>query len=336
MAETGGAETHFVWADLAFASKKAVSRLDATFIAAPREMSLKRFRQLLQEYLPKGNIVIGIANEPYILGFEGQPQFRTLDIATIQSTVDLVNQKSGAAHKVHTLQYAQADLVHILQKIDFKRVVMVNGSWKYSFHTREPFYILANRKTDYVMVSPFASDDEAQQYEQAVQPQVAEANPLPIAGTKLSEIKLLAAAETAAKHSFDYNFQTGISLGKLAGGSDKRYSYITAAFNKIVPYQTYAMHHGAAREKHFSPPHDLNHYDTVHAEVELLITAAREGIDLRDTTVFINLLPCPTCSRMLADTPIKELVYQVDHSEGYAIAMLEAAGKTVKRIVPAA
>jgi deoxycytidylate deaminase len=92
------------------------------------------------------------------------------------------------------------------------------------------------------------------------------------------------------------------------------------------------MHHGNSREANISPPHDLNHKDTVHAEVEILIKAGKDNIDLAGTTVFINLLPCPACARMFADTDIKELVYREDHSSGYAVKLLEVAGKKVRRI----
>jgi deoxycytidylate deaminase len=78
---------------------------------------------------------------------------------------------------------------------------------------------------------------------------------------------------------------------------------------------------------------DLNHYDVNHAEVELITQAVRDHLDLAGTTLFINVLPCPTCARMLTSTDIAEFVYAEDHSSGYAIRMLEAAGKTVRRIV---
>jgi deoxycytidylate deaminase len=44
-------------------------------------------------------------------------------------------------------------------------------------------------------------------------------------------------------------------------------------------------------------------------------------------------MPCPACARMLSQTDIEEFVYSIDHSEGYAVKMLEAAGKKVRRIV---
>jgi deoxycytidylate deaminase len=93
------------------------------------------------------------------------------------------------------------------------------------------------------------------------------------------------------------------------------------------------MHYGASREKHFSPPNDLNYYDTVHAEVMLILQAQRQDIKLAGTTLFINLLPCPSCARMLCETPIVEFVYTNDHSEGYALRLLQAAGKKVWRLV---
>ncbi len=125
-------------------------------------------------------------------------------------------------------------------------------------------------------------------------------------------------------------FQTRVSLGRKKG---KKYELLATTFNPVLPYQTYAMHFGASREVNFSPPHDLNHYDTTHAEVELIIKAGREKINLKGTTLFINLLPCPACARMLSRTDIEEFVYTEDHSDGYAVKMLELAGRKVRRVV---
>jgi hypothetical protein len=36
---------------------------------------------------------------------------------------------------------------------------------------------------------------------------------------------------------------------------------------------------------------------------------------------------------MFTSTGIAEFVYRADHSSGYAIKMLEAAGKTIRRLV---
>ena len=80
----------FDWSELAFTSKKPVRELKATFIAAPRELSKKRLAQLVKQYLPQGNIVIGIAKEPYVLGFEDQPQFKMLQLDDVETLYGVV------------------------------------------------------------------------------------------------------------------------------------------------------------------------------------------------------------------------------------------------------
>src|SRR5688572_11688257 len=107
----------FDWADLAFANKKPLRELNATFIVAPREMSTKRFAQIIKEYLPKGNILLGLAKEPYVDGLEGQAQFRMLEHQAVEGIVKKV--AAASQHKIYTLSYFQRELPHILEKISF-------------------------------------------------------------------------------------------------------------------------------------------------------------------------------------------------------------------------
>jgi deoxycytidylate deaminase len=216
----------------------------------------------------------------------------------------------------------------LFEKLDFARVVLVNGSWKHTFHTQPAYYALVRSGTPYDMVSPFADEIEARAYEAEVMSEIAAAHPEPT-GT-FTEAQMLQKANEAALFSFDYSHQTGVALGRKKAS---KYTFLGWAYNRVVPYQTYAMHHGASREANFSPPHDLNHYDTVHAEVEMIVQAQKRALDLHGTTLFINLLPCPSCARMFTETDIEEFVYSIDHSEGYAVKMLEAAGKKVRRVV---
>nr|AIA13645.1 Cytidine and deoxycytidylate deaminase zinc-binding region [uncultured bacterium] len=320
----------FDWAELAFGSKKPIHELGAIFIAAPRDISHKRFIQIVKQYLPKANLVLGLAKEEYIDGFEEQPHFRTLAHGAFQEVIGKINA-NDQEHKIYTLAYHQRELKHVLSELDFARVLLVNGSWKYSFHTSESFYALAKKRTPYKYIPAFLDEAEAQAYEKHITPQLKEL--FETKAGKYTEQEMLGIAAKNAKLSFDYSYQTGVALGKKLGGKKATYELKATTFNKVVPYQTYALLHGASREKHFSPPHDLNHYDTVHAETELIIKAGREHIPLKGTTLFINLLPCPSCARMLSETDIEEFVYSTDHSEGYALTILEAAGKKVRRVV---
>jgi len=314
---------NYDWNDLAFASKKPLNELNATFIAAPRQLSPARFKQLVKTYLPQGNLILGLAKEPYVLGLEGQPWFQMLKLEDVQAIIDQINQSSNPA-KIATLAYFQRDLPFILEKLKLLQVVIINGSMHHSFHLRPEYYALTRRHIPYEHVTPFAGEQVAKAYAAGLP-----APPQP--NTKLlTESEMLEAANQVATFSLDTAGQTGVAIGRKQGA---KYRPLLTAFNRVVPYQTYAMHHGLSRETNFSPANDLNYYDTNHAEIEAVIAAGRQNIDLAGATVFINVLPCPTCARMFSGTAIAELVYREDHSAGYAITVLEAAGKSVRRLV---
>ncbi len=317
----------FDWTDLAFGSKKPLKELKATFIVAPRDISINRLKQLLKEYLPKGNIVLGISKEKHVVGFEDQPQFRMLQQSDVQNIVDQV-AASKSPNKLYTLVYSQRELAYIFEKVSFREVLLVNGSWHNSFHTTAAFYALVKAQTPFMYVSAFCDEKEARAYEVAADkliPKITINKP-----NKYTEAELLTTTNKVAKASYDFTFQIGVVLAKQTGTT---YQLLDWAFNKVVPYQTYAMLNGASREQNFSPPNDLNHYDTVHAETMLVINAAQQETDLSGASLFINVLPCPTCARMLSQTDIAEVVYTQDHSDGYAVKMLEQSGKKVRRVV---
>ena len=323
---------NFDWSDLAFASKKPIRELRATFIAAPRELSPARFKELVKTSLPQGNIILGVAKEDFVDGFEGQPQFRMLKFETVEKVINQVN-RSKLPFKITTLAYFQRELPYIIEEIEFKKVIFVNGSWKHMFHNSEAYFRLVKKRIPFELVSPFVDKAEALDYEMEIAKQFVESNP---SGKKVfNDLEMLRWAEDSAKFSFDYSHQTGVALGIRSGGDKaRRFKLIARAFNKVVPYQAYILHNGSSRERHFSATQDTGHYDTIHAEVMLLLTVLYKKTDLAGTTLFINLLPCPSCSRMLSETEISEVVYSIDHSDGYGVKILEASGKKVKRVVP--
>ncbi|MFZ1250472.1 MAG: deaminase [Candidatus Microsaccharimonas sp.] len=314
----------FDWSDLAFGSKRPLKDLKATFIAAPREISQVRFTQIVKEYLPKGNIILGISKEAFVEGLEGQPQFAMLQLETVQLLIDKINASSP--HKVYILHYFQREIVSIIEKIKPSRAVFINGSWHHSFHTLPVYYLLTKERILFELAAAFSNEDEARAYEQVTDKKI---SPLKL-NEPLDDTDIIQLTDKVAKASYDNGFQTGTILAKK---TKHGYEPLLSAFNKVVPYQTYAMLHGASRETHFSPPNDLNHYDTIHAEMLALIEAAKQGISLHDTTLFVNLMPCPACARALSLTDIKEVVYRIDHSEGYAVDLLTKAGKSIRRML---
>jgi len=311
------------WSDLAFGSKKPLRELKAIFIQTPREMSVARVTQIIKTYLPTGNIVIGCAKEDYVKGFEGQSQFQTLIYDDIKKIVDKVNN-STSPNKITVLYCSQNDLIDIYESVKFAKVLLVNGSWLHSFHYKPEYYALVSRGVPIEYISPFVSEDEAIAYSKKIVPKTVSSSVL------LNDIEMMNLADDVSENSFANEFQAGAILATKKG---KNYKLIATAYNKVVPYQTFAWYFGAQREKHLAPAGDLNYYDTIHAEIDLIITAQKNKIDLHGTSLFINLLPCPHCAKMLCMTDISEIVYNLDHSDGYAVALLEKSGKTVRRLI---
>lgn len=313
------------WSDDSAADKKLLSGLNALFIAAPREISDARLLSLIKKYLPSHDIVIGCAVEKYIKKFEGQPQFQTLQITPSHRIISKVN-KSDLPHKITILKYSQDDIADIYNQVDFKRVVLINGSWHRSFHLRPEYVILAGRNIPFKYVSPFVDENEAMEYaNNFIEPDFGYVDKL------LTEPQMIDLANETAKSSFDTSFQVGASIGLK---HNDKYELIDTAFNKVVPYSTYAWHFGALREKYQSQPGDTGHYDTVHAEIMLILQAQKVCHRTEGSTIFMNLLPCPHCARALCEFDFDELVYVHDHSNGYAKELLEKAGKNVRQIKP--
>lgn len=310
------------WSNISDEEIELLNSLDAIFIAAPREISDARLLQLTKKYLPKGNIVLGTANEPYIAGFENQPQFKALDISIEHKIVSKVNN-SISPHKITILKYNQADISKIYEIVKFNRAILINGSWLHSFHLRPEHDVLKTHEIPFKYVSPFSSEDEAINYANKFKVKTANADKL------LTETEMFAFASDAAKNSFDTSFQTGLSLGLKQG---EKYKLIDTAYNKVVPYITYAWHNGASREQFKCQPGDLSHYDTIHAEVMLILQAQKKRYGTLGSTIFINLLPCPICAKMLCEFDFDEIVYMRDHSDSHAVEILEKAGKVVRRI----
>lgn len=311
------------WSDIVFKSKKVLRDLNAIFIAPSREISTDKFKQIIKEYLPLGNIVLAITSEEYICGFECQEQFKTLNIEKIITLINKVNS-SNTRNKIYTLNCKQSDIVNVYEKIKFKKVLLVNGSWQYSFHVRPEYYKLVSRNIPFEYISPFASEPEAIKYAESFKVREFEI------GKLFTDKEMINLANESATNSFGNEFQTGVVLGKKQGN---KYKLLAASYNKVVPYQAFAWHYGALREKHLSPPGDLNYYDTIHAEMNLLISAQNNGINVNQTTLFTNLLPCPHCAKVLSQTNLSEIVYSLDHSDGYAVALLEKSGKKVRRLI---
>lgn len=312
--------TSYDWNKISKSKIDRINKSKPIFILGPRGISPKRVSQLTKLLSSKANLLWGCLKDSYIPGLEGSEQFKSLQIKKLQESIPKKDSE-----RISVLEYYQRDIKYILKEITPKAVIMINGSWHRSMHLREEFWVIQEKKIPYRYVSPFIDEEEAKKYESIVQYKYAESS-FYSKRKKYTDTQIMEIVNKVAKRSFDHTYQTGATIAQNG-------KIIITSYNKILPYETYAMHHGSLKEQNFSPPNDLNNYDAMHAEVHALLQAQKQNIDLQGSTLYINLLPCPTCGKMIAACDIKEIVYKHDHSEGYTYKLLTEMGKVVRRVI---
>ena len=61
--------------------------------------------------------------------------------------------------------------------------------------------------------------------------------------------------------------------------------------------------------KYTKDHHEWSKTYEIHAEMNAIIWAAREGISIKDATIYVTLEPCSECSKNLIASGIKRIVY---------------------------
>lgn len=60
----------------------------------------------------------------------------------------------------------------------------------------------------------------------------------------------------------------------------------------------------------------------IHAELNCILKAAREGVSVLESTVYVTLSPCVACAAMLAQSGVKKLVYLEEYRDSSGILLL--------------
>lgn len=86
-------------------------------------------------------------------------------------------------------------------------------------------------------------------------------------------------------------------------------------------------------DPHFKPFEYLVTKNTViHAELNAILHAARQGVSVKGSTIYITLSPCSACSAMIAQAGIKRVVYKEEYRDRSGINLLLSSGIAVDKI----
>ncbi|QGJ92150.1 deoxycytidylate deaminase [Gordonia phage Lauer] len=72
----------------------------------------------------------------------------------------------------------------------------------------------------------------------------------------------------------------------------------------------------------------------VHAEANVIASAAKYGVSLQGSEVYVTHSPCLSCAGLLVNAAISKVCYTTEFRDTSGIALLEAAGVTVDNVMP--
>ena len=71
--------------------------------------------------------------------------------------------------------------------------------------------------------------------------------------------------------------------------------------------------------------------EVIHAELNCILKAAREGVSCIDSTVYVTLSPCVQCSAMMVQAGVKRLVYKTPYRDTSGLNLLEDCGVSIQQ-----
>jgi dCMP deaminase len=72
--------------------------------------------------------------------------------------------------------------------------------------------------------------------------------------------------------------------------------------------------------------------EVIHAELNCILKAAKQGVSVVDSVVYVTLSPCVSCSAMLSQAGVKKVYYRDQYREKTGVEYLQANGIIVQQI----
>lgn len=130
--------------------------------------------------------------------------------------------------------------------------------------------------------------------------------------------KMIEEARTESRKTGDWWRQIGAVLVKDG-------EILFRGFNRNLPSDHTPYQVGEVRDFfRAGERHDLA--STIHAEENIVAQAAKKGVSLEGSSLYVTTFPCPVCAKLIACSGIKKLYFQEGGSNFDARIVLESAG----------
>ena len=71
---------------------------------------------------------------------------------------------------------------------------------------------------------------------------------------------------------------------------------------------------------------------SVHAEQSAIIQAAKMGISIQGSTIYVTHQPCSLCARMIVNSGIERIVYEQDYPDKFSLELLKEANIEIVKL----
>lgn len=122
---------------------------------------------------------------------------------------------------------------------------------------------------------------------------------------------------------------------KLSKAQRKKVGCALVTANGVVLGGTNGMAPGSSNELEWKDgPFEvlITKPEVIHAELNCILKAAREGVSVVGGTLYTTLSCCKPCSEMVAAAGIKRVVYTEEYRDTSGIENLKALGVLVEKI----
>ena len=72
--------------------------------------------------------------------------------------------------------------------------------------------------------------------------------------------------------------------------------------------------------------------EVIHAELNCILKAAKEGVSVVDSVVYVTLSPCVQCAAMMVQSGVNRVVFLEQYRDNSGILLLKTAGVAVEQL----
>jgi dCMP deaminase len=139
---------------------------------------------------------------------------------------------------------------------------------------------------------------------------------------------IMGVAQEEAEDSRDWWRQIGAVIATDGGKT-----VLLQGHNRPYPTEDYTLETFGDPRSNFDAGQSIEMQKNIHAEASLIAQAARDGVELEGSDLYVTTFPCPICAKSVAEAGIKRVFFIEGYSLLDAADIFKAKGIEVIQVV---